>query len=105
MPGTNEPRGAGPAPRLTAEAIERRLRDGPGWNRPRDPVAVAVGAALARRRQQRGLSQMELADLVDCNHSAIARWEAGRRTPTIAHLLALARALGCRPEALLPDET
>jgi transcriptional regulator with XRE-family HTH domain len=105
MPGTDEARGgAGPPIRLTADAIERRLRDGPGWSRPRDPVAVAVGAALARRRQARGLSQMGLADLVGCDHSTIARWEAGRRTPTIPHLLTLARALGCRPGALLPDE-
>ena len=97
--------GGAPSVRLTAAAIERRLRDGPGWQEPRDPVAVAVGAAIARRRRARGWSQMDLAERVDCDHSAIARWEAGRRTPTIAHLLALARALGCPAGALLPDES
>jgi transcriptional regulator with XRE-family HTH domain len=46
-------------------------------------------------RQQRGLSQRELADLVGTTLSAIARLERGGRPPRIDTLLRIADALDC----------
>ena len=63
-----------------------------------------LGANIKRWRQRRGLSQAALAAAVGCDRSVVCRWEAGLRTPTLGHLLALGRALGCGAAALLPEE-
>ena len=50
---------------------------------------------VAERRQARGLSQRELAELVGTTQSAIARLERGGRPPRIDTLLRIADALEC----------
>ena len=99
--------------RLTREAIDRRLngeRAGPvevaeGVGRV-DEVAlmVAVGHQIRQRRTRRGMSQSDLAEVVDCDRSAVCRWETGQRAPTLAHLIAIGRALDCLPADLLAGE-
>jgi transcriptional regulator with XRE-family HTH domain len=54
-----------------------------------------VADQVAERRQQRGLSQRELAELVGTTQSAIARLERGGRPPRIDTLLRIADALDC----------
>ena len=68
-----------------------------------DPLAVEIGVAIATRRQECGLSQAELASVLDCDRSAVSRWEMGLRLPTVPHLMAIGRALGCGGRALLPE--
>ena len=36
------------------------------------------------------------------DRTAVSRWEAGERLPSLAHLAALGRALGCGARDLLP---
>ena len=80
-------------------------RAGRGSDAPRglDPLALQIGAAIAERRQRLGLSQAELADTLGCDRSAVSRWEMGLRLPSMPHLVALGRALGCGARALLPE--
>jgi len=68
-----------------------------------DRLALAIGAAIAARRQERRMNQADLAQALGCDRSAVSRWEMGLRLPTIPHLLALGRALGCGGRALLPE--
>jgi transcriptional regulator with XRE-family HTH domain len=70
------------------------------WNssRPR------LGANIARWRRLRGLTQRELARRRGCDHSAVSLWEAGKRLPSLVHLVALRRVLGCGAQPLLPAE-
>ena len=68
-----------------------------------DPLAVRIGEEIASRRQQLGLSQHELAQAIGCDRSAVSRWEMGLRLPSLPHLIALGRALGCGARALLPE--
>jgi transcriptional regulator with XRE-family HTH domain len=49
---------------------------------------------LRRFRREAGLSQPQLAALVDTRANTIAQWESGRRTPQTEHLVELANALG-----------
>ncbi|HXY86706.1 MAG TPA: helix-turn-helix transcriptional regulator [Gaiellaceae bacterium] len=56
---------------------------------------AAIAHDVAERRQQRGLSQRELAELVGTTQSAIARLERGGRPPRIDTLLRIADALDC----------
>jgi predicted transcriptional regulator len=80
-------------PRMNKGALERlqeRIRTADrGW------FFAAVADKVAERRQERGLSQRELAELVGTTHSAIARLERGGRPPRIDTLLRIADALEC----------
>ncbi len=92
---------------LTRVGIDQRLRTTTSSSPLRQEAATlarAVGAEVARRREACGLTQTELALAVGCDRSAVSRWEGGRRLPTLPHLAALARALGCCARALLPED-
>ncbi len=93
---------------LTAAGIDRRLRDMRAWPQAMDRqdaiLARAIGAEIARRREEQGWSQTELAVALGCDRSSVSRWEAGLRLLSLSHLAALGRVLGCGVCALLPTE-
>ncbi len=93
---------------LTAAGIDRRLRDMRAWPQAMDRqdaiLARMIGAEIARRREEKGSSQTELAAEIGCDRSSVSRWEAGLRLPSLSHLAALGRVLGCGVCALLPTE-
>ena len=55
--------------------------------------AYRIGAEVRRLREERGLSQRELAERMGTSQSVIARLEAGGVEPTIATLDRVAAAL------------
>jgi len=72
------------------ERLQERIRTADrGW------FFAAVADKVAERRQDRGLSQRGLAELVGTTQSAIARLERGGRPPRIDTLLRIADALDC----------
>ncbi len=72
------------------ERLQERIRTADrGW------FFAAVAGQVADRRQELGLSQRELAELVGTTQSAIARLERGGRPPRIDTLLRIAEALEC----------
>jgi ribosome-binding protein aMBF1 (putative translation factor) len=79
--------------RLTEEMLERireRLAHADdGW------FFAQIADRVAERGKELGLSQAELAQLVDTTQSAIARLESGGRPPRIDTLLRIANALDC----------
>jgi len=64
--------------------------------RARQPVG------LRERRQSKGLNQTELADAAGCRQSTISQIETGKRRGSLDLLAAVARALGCTVDDLLP---
>jgi transcriptional regulator with XRE-family HTH domain len=52
-----------------------------------------VGARLRELREQKRLTQGQLAELVGVKRDAVARWEADTREPGWSNVVALARAL------------
>ncbi len=79
-------------PRTSIERLRERLAkvdEDRGW------FFAAIADKVAARRQERGLSQRELAELTATTQSAIARLEAGGRPPRIDTLLRIADALDC----------
>jgi hypothetical protein len=56
---------------------------------------MATGGRLIREARQRaGLTQQKLADLMGTSQPVIARWESGRRSPTVDTLVRAVRACG-----------
>ncbi len=54
-----------------------------------------IAERVSERRNEKGLSQRELAELCGTTQSAIARLERGGRPPRIDTLLRIAEALDC----------
>lgn len=62
--------------------------------KPRNQTGtVRFGESLRRRREQRGLSQSELAARVELSRRRIGAIEAGEANPSLITLLSLAAAL------------
>lgn len=64
-------------------------------------VSLAFGAVLRIARTHAKLSQEDVAERADLDRTMPSLYERGLRQPTIGTLIALARALGCDPSALL----
>ena len=72
------------------ERLQERIRTADrGW------FFAAIADRVAERRQAKGFSQRELAEIVGTTQSAIARLERGGRPPRIDTLLRIAEALDC----------
>lgn len=62
------------------------------------------GRELARLRRAAGLSQVHLARLAELDPTAIQKLESGQQVnPKLSTLLALSKALGCRPVDFAPE--
>ena len=61
-----------------------------------DPkLASIVGAAIASRRKQRGLTQASFAELLDITQDSLSRMEKGIIAPKFSRLRSIADALDC----------
>jgi transcriptional regulator with XRE-family HTH domain len=68
-----------------------------------DPVArrVLIGRRIRWWRQQRQLSQAELARRVGVTQSTLSHYESGKRDPTLGIFCALIAALDVEPAQIL----
>ena len=69
------------------------------------PMAIGdtVGATIRRLREARGLSQEALARKAGLARLTVIRIETGSQSPTLDSLERVAKALGVRLRALIPD--
>ena len=77
-----------------SELRDRRMAE-PGAAQEYDAARLAfeLGAAVRDLREERGWSQVRLAQAAGMTQSAVARFEAGGTVPTLPVLERLARAL------------
>lgn len=61
----------------------------------------SIGRALAHRREVRGLTQEQVAELLEIGTEAVSRMERGLTMPTVGRLAELAEIYGCGIEELL----
>lgn len=66
-------------------------------------VTPFFGPCLRELREAKRMSVSDLADASGVSRQTITHYEAGRRDPNLRTLLALAYALGVRPEKFLRD--
>ena len=62
---------------------------------------MTFAQVLAQLRREKGLSQEQLADLMDVSRQAVSKWEAGQSMPDLARLVALAELFGVSLDALV----
>ena len=63
-----------------------------------------TGELIRSLREERGLTQLQLAQLVGVGDKAVSKWERGGGCPDVSLLPALAAELGCPVETLLAGE-
>lgn len=64
-----------------------------------------VGERIKEARQEKGLSQEELARIIGSTKSAISRYESGKRKPNLEQLKDIARALNADIVYLISGQT
>ena len=67
----------------------------------RDPILVAFGLTIQRRRHQMGLSQEEIAARAGVHRTYFADVERGTRNVGLRNIVAIARGLGIKTSDLL----
>ena len=65
---------------------------------------IAVGKNIARLRQDRNMTQQQLAAALSVSHQAVSKWETGAALPDIETLMALTNLFGVTMEQLLKNE-
>ena len=63
-----------------------------------------VGELIRTARKKKGLSQNELADMINISREAISKWENGHHWPDLSVIDELADVLGISREELLNGE-
>lgn len=60
--------------------------------------------AIKKLREKSGLSQIELAKLLNVTQGAVSQWETGITMPSVKVLLNMSSAFNCTVDELLRDE-
>lgn len=94
--------GGGPArdtrPRIEAEEMDASV---PARVRAPMPSDSALGRKVRELRRSRGMTQKELASAVGVTGAQLHRYETGATRVAASRMIAIAEALGVRPDVLL----
>lgn len=61
--------------------------------------------SIKQIRENKGISQVQLSNILAVDRSTIAKWETGMSVPRAGTLKKLAAYFGCTIDELLTDET
>ena len=65
---------------------------------------IAVGKTIAKLRQNRNMTQQQLAAALNVSHQAVSKWENGAAMPDVQTLLDLTRLFGVTVEQLISGD-
>lgn len=65
---------------------------------------IEVGKIIAKLRQNKGMTQQQLAAALNVSHQAVSKWETGAALPDVQTLMALTNLFGITVEQLLNGE-
>ncbi|PJG83347.1 helix-turn-helix domain-containing protein [Caviibacterium pharyngocola] len=68
-------------------------------------IMQTIGRAIAKYRQASGLTQAQLAEILDMSNDAISRMERGKTVPTVLRLVELSEIFHCDVADLLTDSS
>lgn len=62
-----------------------------------------IGAWLAGRRKENGMSQQEVADRLGTTRTAVHYWESGKRTIYAVNLIEYCKAINVNPSEIVEE--
>lgn len=62
-----------------------------------------VGCYLLNKRKEKGITQNELADLLNVSHQAVSRWERGENLPDVLKLIELSKLYNVTVDEILAE--
>ena len=65
---------------------------------------IKTGKLIAACRREKGLTQQQLADMLNLSNKTISKWESGSGSPDISNLLELSKVLEITVDELLNGE-
>ena len=65
---------------------------------------MTLGEQIKRAREERRLTQEQLAEAMEISRQAVSKWESGASDPSTANLLALAELYGVTVQELLENQ-
>ena len=65
---------------------------------------MTTGTKLAKLRKEKGLTQEQLAEMLNVSRQSISKWESDLTYPETEKLIALSRIFDCSMDYLLKDE-
>ena len=63
-----------------------------------------IGELISRFRKEKGLTQLQLGEMIGVSDKAVSKWERGLGCPDVSLLGALSAALGVNIEGILNGE-
>ena len=70
-----------------------------------DELSKNIGRAIAKNRQLAGLTQAQVAEILEISNDAVSRMERGKIMPTVARLMQMADIFGCETADLLTQSS
>lgn len=68
-------------------------------------LGINIGKTIAKYRQAAGLTQAQVAEILDISNDAVSRMERGGIMPTVARLIKLAEIFQCEVSDLLTESS
>lgn len=65
---------------------------------------MKIGKNIRKVREEKNISQKELAQRLGVTPPMLSQYETGRRKPRVSTLLKIAEALGCDPKTLVGED-
>lgn len=66
-----------------------------------DNISIQCGQFIAKCRKEKGLTQQELAELLNVTNRAVSKWETGKGIPDVTVLIELSKVLDCSVDEIL----
>ena len=63
----------------------------------------SMGETISTLRKEKGMTQKELADMLNITDKAVSKWENGTSDPSTTNLMAIAKLFGVSTEELLKE--
>ena len=64
-----------------------------------------IGENIKRARQERGMTQAQLAEAIEITQKDVSRWENGSRKPSLEKFVQICKALGASSDDILEINT
>ena len=91
-------------PKVAYKVACKKRRFGVKFNQQKGAKKMDIGKKIADFRNEKGLSQEKLAEMLGISRQAVTKWESGKSCPDTENLIKLGGILGCSLDELCGND-